>query len=253
MDIKNKILPTVKLKHLHLMAASTPNYKEIMTEVMGYKNNWFARKFQFINKFKIAYLLTNEMRDVDPLKLEWQEETCPIEKPTNIDFISFQAMMELQALIGEGANEENMLQVITQSIAIVCYCKNNEGDYISDGQQFEDFKNKILNYSFKEMFGLYNWIVKDMERSQDQWNERFFSVEVEDKDYQQAGGSRMAQFNVINTIKSICEDFNLPFKQAWQLSYNLVQTNSYSKATQNQIQDNMRQIKEARMQSSRTQ
>lgn len=253
MDIKNKILPIVKLKHLSLISASTPNYKEIMTEVMGYKNNWFTRKFQFINKFKTAYLLTNEVRDVDPLKLEWQEKTCPIEKPKNVDFISFQAMMELQALLGEGANEENMLQAITQSIAIVCYCENNEGDYISNGQEFEDFKNKILNYSFKEMFGLYNWIVKDIQRSQDQWNERFFSVEVEDKDYQQAGGSRMAQFNVINTVKSICEDFNLPFKEAWQLSYNLVQTNSYSKATQNQIQDNMRQIKEARMQSSRTQ
>jgi hypothetical protein len=252
MDIKNKILPTVKLKHLHLMAASTPDYKEIMTEVIGYKNNWFTRKFQFIKQFKVAYLVTNEMRNINPENLEWQEKTCPIKKPTNVDFITFQAMMELQALLGEGASEENMLQVITQSIAIVCYSENNEGDYKSDGQEFEDFKNKILNYSFKEMFGLYNWIVKDVQRSVDDWNNRFFSVEVEDKDYHQAGGSRMSQFNVINTIKSICEDFNLPFKEAWQMSYNLVQTNSYSKATQSHIQDNMRQIKEARMKASRT-
>ena len=251
MNIKKKLLPEVKLKHLHLMAASTPNYKEIMTEVVGYKNNWFSRKWRFVSQFKVAFMLTQEMRDVDPAKLEWQEKTCPIKKPANVDFITFQAMMELQALLGGGATEENMLQVITDSITIVCYSENHEGDYKSDGKEFQDFKNKILNSSFKEMFGLYNWIVKDCERSVEDWNQRFYSVELEDPDYHQAGGERMAQFNVITTIKNVCEDFNLPFNEAWQLSYNLVQTNSYAKATQNHIQDNMRQIKEARMNASR--
>ena len=251
MDIKKKVLPTVKLKHLHLMAAATPNYSEIMTEVVGYKNNWFSRKWRFVSQFKIAFLLTQEMRNINPEELEWQENTCPIKKPANVDFITFQAMMELQALLGEGANEDNMLEVITQCITIVCYSENNEGDYDSEGQMFQDFKQEILNYSFVEMFGLYNWIVKDVQRSVDSWNERFFSVEVLDEDWDQAGGSRMGQFNVINTIKSICEDFNLPYKEAWQMSYNMVQTNSYAKATQNHIQDNMRKLKEAKMNASR--
>ena len=253
MDIKKKILPTVKLKHLDLMAAADPNYKEIMTEIVGYKNNWFSRKWKFVSQFKVAFLLTQEMRDIDPAKLEWQEETCPIKKPANVDFITFQAMMELQTLFGAGATEENMLQVITDSIAIVCYSENHEGDYKSDGDEFQNFKKEILNHSFKEMFGLYNWIVKDTERSVEDWNSRFFSVEVQDQDYHQAGGDRMGQFNVINTVKSICEDFNLPFDEAWQMSYNLVQTNSYAKATANHIQDNMRKLKEAKMNASRAQ
>jgi len=253
MNIRKKITPIVKLKHLHLMSQVDPNYKDIMTEVVGYKNNWFSRKWKFVSQFKVAYLLTQEMRNIDPAKLEWQEETCPIQKPTNVDFISFQAMMELQALFGEGANEDNMLQVIRDSIAIVCYSDNHEGDYKSDGEEFQNFKKDILNYSFKEMFGLYNWIVMDTQRSVDDWNDRFFSVEVKDNDYHQAGGDRMGQFNVIQTIKGICEDFNLPFDEAWQMSYNLVQTNSYAKATAHHIQDQMRVIKEAKMNASRAQ
>lgn len=251
MDIKKKILPTVKLKHLHLIAATSPNYKEIMTEVVGYKNNWFSRKWKFVKQFKTAFLLTQEMRNLDPAKLKWNEESCPIKKPVNVDFISFQAMMELQALFGEGANEDNMLDVIASSIAIVCYQDNIKGEYESDGKKFQDFKEEVLNHSFVEMFGLYNWIVEDTQRSVDDWNQRFFSVEVADEDYEQAGGSRMGQFNVINTIKGVCEDFNVTYKDAWQLSYQLVQTNSYSKATQHHIQDNMRKLKEAKMKAQR--
>ena len=101
------------------------------------------------------------------------------------------------------------------------------------------------------MFGLYNWIVRNLTTSAEDWNKRFFSVEVSDQDYETAGGHRMAQFNVITTIKSICEDFNLPFKEAWQLSYNLIQTNSYAKATQNHIQDQMRILKEGKMNAKR--
>lgn len=247
---KIKILPKVKLKHLALMSAASPDYKEIMTEVVGYKNNWLTRKWKFVKEFKVAFQITNEMRNVDPSTLTWTE-SCPINKPANVDFISFQAMMEVQALVGKIQSVDDMSEVIAQTIAVICFSENHEGDYESDGVKFKAFREKILNESFIEMFGLYNWIMKDLQRSTDDWNERFFSVEIEDKDYSQAGGERMGQFNVITTIKAICEDFNLPFKEAWQLSYNLVQTNSYAKATSHHIQDNMRIIKEARMNAAR--
>ena len=159
--------------------------------------------------------------------------------------------MELQSLLGAANQDSEMVEVATQAIAIVCYSENHKGDYISDGEQFKKFKQKILNSDLKQMFGLFNWIVEDTQRSTDDWNQRFFSVELKDPEYEQAGGSRMSQFNVIMSIKSICADFNLPFKDAWQLSYNLVQTNSYAKATQNHIQDNMRQIKEAKFNAKR--
>ena len=83
------------------------------------------------------------------------------------------------------------------------------------------------------------------------WSERFLSVEVLDADYEQANGSRMAQFSVILSVKAMCKEFNIPFKDAWQLSYNLVQTNSYANATSGKIQDDMRILKEAKMKQSR--
>lgn len=249
-QMKSKLLATVKLKHLNLISQEQVNYKEVMTEVLGYKNNWFTRKFKFIKTFAIAYSLSEQIRNIDPAKLTYDEK-CSIKKPANIDFISFQAMMELQALLGATNEQTDLLHVTSQAIAIACYSENNEGDYISEGQKFDNFKQRILNSSFIEMFGLFNWIVEDVTRSSEEWTQRFFSVQVEDMDYDRAGGSRMSQFNVIMSIKSICADFNLPFKEAWQLSYNLVQTNSYAKATQNHIQENMRMIKESKMRSQR--
>lgn len=243
--------PIIKLKHLPIIGAEQLNYKDVMTEIFGYKNNWFARKFTFIKSFKAAYSLVENFRQMDPTKLKWNEETCPIKKPVNVDYISFQAMMELQALMGEIDVKGDISKAIAKIIAVTCYSANHEGDYVSEGKQFEQFQKQILNHPFDEMFGLYNWIVEGVTNSVSDWDERFFSVEIEDKDYAAAGGARMSQFNVISTIKAICHDFNLPFKEAWQMSYNLVQTNSYAKATQNHIQDNMRMLKESKMNAQR--
>ena len=248
---KIKYLPSIKLKHLDVIAQDTPEYTAIMKEELGYSNNWFSRKFNFINTFKTAFLLVNEIRQVDPSELTWTED-CPIEKPDNIDFISFQAMMEIQALLNGAKDAKDFTDLIAQSIAIACFSSNHKDlDYDSECEAFEQFKKQILNYKYVDMFGLYNWIVKNLTNSAEDWNQRFLSVEVRDNDYELAGGHRMSQFNVIQTIKSICEDFNLPFKEAWQLSYNLVQTNSYAKATQNHIQDQMRILKEGKMNAKR--
>ena len=248
---KIKYLPSIKLKHLDIVAQEVPEYSTIMKEELGYSNNWLSRKFNFINKFKLAFLLVNEIRQVDPSELTWTEN-CPIEKPANIDFITFQAMMELQALLNGAKDAKDFTDLIAQSITITCFSSNHKDlDYDSECEAFEQLKKQILNYKYVDMFGLYNWIVKSLTQSAEDWSKRFFSVEVSDQDYETAGGHRMAQFNVITTIKSICEDFNLPFKEAWQLSYNLVQTNSYAKATQNHIQDQMRILKEGKMNAKR--
>ena len=99
--------------------------------------------------------------------------------------------------------------------------------------------------------GLFNWITKSLEESITMWNDRFSSVALDDPDYDQAGGDRMGQFNVVNTIKGICNDFNLPFEKAWLMSYNLVQTNNYSQATASRIQDDLRIYKEAKLKAQR--
>lgn len=248
---KSKYLPSIKLKHLDLVSQQDPQYKRIMKEELGYTNNWWSRKLNFIKKFKAAYLLVNEIRQIDPRELSWTED-CPIDKPQNIDFITFQAFMEIQALLNGAADAKDITDLIAQTITIACFSANHpELDYDSECEEFKKFKKQILNYKYVDMFGLYNWIVKSLTQSAEDWNQRFFSVEVKDIDYELAGGNRMAQFNVIQTIKTICADFNLPFKEAWQLSYNLVQTNSYASATQGHIQDQMRILKEGKMNAKR--
>ena len=73
------------------------------------------------------------------------------------------------------------------------------------------------------------------------------SVEVVDKNLASVGGDALHQFNVINTIKSICNDFNVSEKEAWHISYNLAMTNSYSKAYEGYLQDQIRIKQEAKM------
>tara|TARA_R110000744_G_scaffold373093_1_gene485110 strand:- start:19 stop:774 length:756 start_codon:yes stop_codon:yes gene_type:complete len=245
-----KVLPVIKLRHLGVIGAEKVDYAQAMEDIIGYKNNWFSKKYRFITKFRQTFELVEAIRKVDVSNIQWTED-CPIDKPANIDFISFQAMMELQALLDGGLEEDKLSDNISKTIAISCFESNLEDSYSSDSFEFKAFQEYILDMPLVEMFGLYNWIVESINESAKIWSERFLSVEVLDPDYEQANGSRMSQFSVILSIKSICKEFNIPFKDAWLLSYNLVQTNSYSNATAGKIQDDMRILKEAKMKQSR--
>lgn len=241
----------IKLKHLPIIGSEKIEYSEVMTEIIGYENTWLNKKLRFTKDFQTAFNLVEGIRNVDVSQLEWTED-CPIDKPVNIDFICFQAMMELQALLDGGLEEESLVDNVTKTIAISCFeACHKEEDYSSDSEAFENFQQRILDMPLIDMFGLYNWITTSVMESATMWSERFLSVEVQDADYDQANGHRMVQFNVIMSIKNICSDFNIAFKEAWLLSYNLVQTNSYSKATSTKIQDDMRILKEARMKQTR--
>lgn len=76
------------------------------------------------------------------------------------------------------------------------------------------------------------------------------SVQVIDKDLESVGAD-MSQFNVLNTIKSNCEDFNVSEKEAWGISYNLTMTNNYSKAYTSYIQEQIRIKQEAKIEARR--
>jgi hypothetical protein len=249
-NLYSKEKPIIKLKHLGVIGAEKVDWAQAMIEIVGYRNNWFSKKYHFVKHFTQVFGLVEEIRKTDVSTVEWTED-CPIDKPANIDFISFQAMMELQALLGGGLEEESLSDNISKTIAISCFAACLDMDYDSDSEEFKQFQIYILEQPIVEMFGLYNWIVNSISESDKMWSERFLSVEVLDADYEQANGNRMSQFNVILSIKAICKEFNIPFKDAWQLSYNLVQTNSYSNATAGKIQDDMRILKEAKMKQSR--
>jgi hypothetical protein len=97
------------------------------------------------------------------------------------------------------------------------------------------------------MLTLYRLIERQLEASAKLWNNRFFAVEIADGDMAEAGAERSKPFNVVNTLKKICTDFNVPVKEAWQVQYALVQTSTLSDATNSKIQDDLRIIKERNM------
>lgn len=240
---------TLRLRDIENISQQNVDYVTIMKEVLGYNNYWFGRKFVYQSKLMQAHYLVTQSKNVDPTKVELNPD-CEIKVPNNIDSITFRAMMELQATLGN-SNEENFTQTIAQIISIVCYQENCDGDYDSNCKSFLKFKERVLNAPIWDMMGIYNWIYKKENESKITWQQRFMSVSVEDQDYQQAGGASMQQFNVINTLKMLCRDFNCTDDRAWQKSYALSQTNSYSLATQNFVQDQMRKIKEVKMKKAR--
>lgn len=235
----------LKLKDLEYISNQTVDYKALAKDSLPKRKFSFRLKYSR-SKIKQMYLAVRAARalEIEDCKINPDSKVIP---PRSIDNITFKAMMELQANLGGGANTDNLLELITEIIAISTYQANHEGLYISSGPKWDKWKATILNSPLEDMLGLYNYICAQVNQSQLDWEKRFLSVLVEDKVYDQAGGSRMNQFNVINTIKSLCADFNCTYDEAWQKSYALTQTNSYAKATANHIQDEMRQIREIQM------
>lgn len=239
----------LRLKDLDNVTQQDVNYSVIMKEVLGFNNYWIGRKAVFKKKFMEAYHLVKYMQNVNP-KLQEYTEKCGIKKPSSIDNISFKAMMELQATLNNGG-DKSIQDVMIEVITIACYSENIEGDYLSDSDEYTRFRKRVSESPMIHMFGLYNWIDESLTRSNTDWEQKFLSVQVEDKDYELAGGHRMSQFNVINTIKCLCQEFNCTYDSAWQMSYALTQVNSYEKASRNYTQDQMRKIKEVKMKRER--
>lgn len=224
----------------------------IVKEIFGFKNPWYrwiGSKKRYRVALTKAVFLVEQARRVDPKDIIW-DEGCPIKRPANIDYIPFRAMMELQSILG---SEEDvpMQELFADIITIVCYTSNVNEHYDSECEEFKQFRQQVLDQELFGMIGMYNWINESLLESNQIWTQRFFEVELQDPDYQNSGGDRMNQFNVLSTIKALCNDFNCTYEKAWQLSYSLTQTNSYSKAVASHIQDNMRRLKEARMKASR--
>ena len=239
----------LKLKDLYTISSTTPDHTGIMKE-MGYKNYLWNRSPRFTKYFIAARGIIMEGRNVDPKTVEVNPD-CTIKKPESIDNITFKAMMELKAVAGTAIDDTNMVNTIGKIIAIACYKTNHEGVYDSNTKRFKAFEQRVLNSPLWDMFGLYNWTYKALKESNILWEKRFMSVKVDDNDYDEAGGHRMNQFNIITTLKDICNDFNYSYSEAWQVSYSLTQMNSYAKATQNHIGDTMREIKERNMRRER--
>ena len=241
------MIKNFKLKHIDALMSENVNYAYLMTE-FGYRKTFFRKRHNFKRAFSETYNFIESIKDFDPKNIELNPE-CDIKYPENIDSISFKAMMTVVSYMN---NSDDLLsESMAMVIAIVCFSENCGGDFEQSGYRFDSFKKKVLNARAFDMIGLFNLLDKKLIESAEFWERRFLEVDVSDEDYLNAGGSMMNGFNVVNTIKNICSDFNYTEERAWQVPYALTQTNSLSKATQSFIQDRMRKIKEDRMKAQR--
>lgn len=247
MGKRKQIIPSIKLKHLGLISTEQVDIKPILFDNYRY-NKWKVWKiFELIRFTKDLTFKINEVRQMDFSKAE-EIESCSIKRPKTIDIISFAAMIELNQFIENADTEKDGIEtLISNVIAMACFSANVSGDFDTEDVSYQKFLNTVLNSDLVEMMGLYQWISDALNASSEYWSQRFGEVEVEDKDYMQAGGKKMNQFNVLNTIKSTATDFNISYKEALQMSYGMTQANSLSKATAAFVQNNMEKIIEARM------
>ncbi|MEK0370242.1 MAG: hypothetical protein QQN55_03685 [Nitrosopumilus sp.] len=241
------MLKKFKLKHIDLITGKNVDYMPLMRDMLDYKHTRFDKVFRYKKQFKKMYAFIKEFGLINPTLLEYRK-TCKIRKPESIDSITLIAMMEINMMFGSEDNAKRPIgELMADLISIACFSENINGEFDIDSYSYEKFRNRVLNEPAYEMIGLYNWIDEALKESSKLWSNLFFQVEVTDKDYIQAGGDIMNQFNVLNTIRTICKDFNVTIKQAWQEDYGVTQSNSLSHATQAFIQDKMAKIKEARM------
>jgi hypothetical protein len=229
----------------------TEGVETVVTEVVGFRKKWFFNKMLFGIAIRKAITLIRNGRNLNIAALELNKD-CNIKVPSNIDNITFRAMIELQSTMGNAHKDSNVVDLMSSVIAITCYSENiNDKLYDSECDEFIEFKETILNEPMEHMIGLYNYIVKTTQASQLDWKKRFMSVEISSEDMRQAGVNALQQFSVLNTIKTLCTDFNCNYDEAWQMGYGITQTNSYAKATYDHVHENLRILKEHKMKAQR--
>ncbi len=243
------MIEKIKLKHLDLFTSDTADHAAIMKEVIGLKGNKINKLIKFRKAFKEANELFHKVSEIDISKTEPPKD-YDIKLPKNIDDIPFIARMELESITTK-MDQGDLTDNIASVVAIACFNSNYKIDFNVDLRVFNSFRKEILNRPLIEIIGLFNWIKKDIKRSNELWEKKFREVDPTDPDYIQAGGQMLSRFNVINTIKAICEEFNVSYHKAWHIPYIVVQTNSLANASEAYVQNKMTKIKERRMKQQR--
>lgn len=235
----------IKLKHLGLFTEEKVDYHEVMKKIIGYKGNKIKKMLTFHKVFNQAYRLTEEISNIKIDELEHSPDN-PIKIPDNIDNITFAARMEVESQINK-MDQGDLVENISRVIAIACFSDNINQNFDIDKGPFRSFQARILNQPALDMLGHFNTIKTALTASNSKWEKLFKGVDSTDPDFIQAGGQQMSRFNVINTVKTICKEFNYDYDQAWQMPYIVVQMNSLEGATEGWIQNKMAKIKEKRM------
>lgn len=237
----------IKLKDLENVSSHNVDMSKIMVDSYGFKNSGVFRSLRFTRCFHKVFADVNKVRGVDVSKVELKE--CSINVPENIEMIPYAAMMNIHTLLSN--NNLILSELVANIVASACFSSNVKQPFESECIYYSWFVKKVLNQPILEMFGIYNWVVKAIKDSGEKWDKLFFSVEVEDQDYKIADNGRGAQFNVINTIKKTCQDFNVTEKMAWQMPFMIVQVNNYEGASKAYTQYQMSKLKEIKFRAER--
>lgn len=239
----------MELRFLTLLSQEKVDYQVLLQERLGFTKARWYHTFYFIRSFKKLAKEVEVLRNFDPKKAE-ESKDCRVQRPESIETISYGAMVELQILF-QNPGEKEIGELITDSIAISCFEFHTKKEFDSDSEAYKQFREYVEKSDLVHMLGLYNWIDKQITASSEKWDRLFKNVQVFDEDWDNAGGSSMEKFNVLNTIKKTCSAFNLDYFRVLQLPYGLVQANSLSDATRYFIQDKMKTAIETRMKSKR--
>src|SRR5690554_3125112 len=197
----------IKLKHLGLFIEEEVDYSEIMHQVFGLKKSGWKRFIHFHRVFKKSYSLYREVSNIEIDKL-LRPDHSPILLPPSIEDISFAARMEIESLISR-LDKLDVIDAISSIVAAAAFEETKNKRFDAESKLFKEFKLKILNEPAFDMIGLFNWIKRAIISSNISWEQRFALTDSTDPDFTQAGGSQLQRFNVINSIKTICSDFNL--------------------------------------------
>ncbi len=239
-----------KLKYLKAITGNTVDYKYLMKDAFYFKENKFFNKLFYKYCYLKAYKMFNGIKDIDLTKVEFKKD-CSLKHYLNIDDLPYIAYLELQATLSGNHDFEN-IDLVANVVAKACFKEYFKNDYDSLGNHYKTMVDIVLETDIESVFGLYNKIIKDVTDSNSYWEEKFVQVMVDDPDYDQANQGIMSQFNIIETLKSLCSDFNCTLNEAWQFTYSTVQTNNLSKSSRNFVQDRLRLIKEEKMKANRS-
>lgn len=242
------MLDNVKTKHLRLFIDESIDVTKVMKEVFQFNYTGLKKYLFFTKCLHGARHLIEEVSKVNlhtlPLTSSW------IRTPTDIDHIPLVARLTLESKISTLASGD-LIDNMVYIVALSCYHETTTKPLDVNSPYFKHFKERINNEPFTTIIPIFNWIKNDLERSVNKWDALFKQVSVQDKDYDLAGGVMMGKFNVINTIRNICQQLNVDKESAWQTSYTITQTMALSDATSAFIQKRMTDIKENRMRQQR--
>jgi len=238
----------VKAKHLNIITSEEIDYKKAMTEIFGYKNTFWDRKFLFPFKMRMIYKILSQVKE---MKVEEYGKThnSRIKIPSKIDNISYQARLEIDTIRRGNAD---LMNKIVDEVALATFEESFSRKFDSDSYAYKRYREFILERPLLEIIFSYNQIETALVESDKLWNTLFQQTQVIDKDYENVGGPDiLGRFNMLSTVKKTIADFNVSYKEAFLMPYVLIKTNTWETSCKTFVQHLMTEAKERSMRAQR--